>query len=303
MRWSAPAQARRRADSFRKKLRAGELNDKEIEIETAVLAAACRCSKFPACRAPRWARSRSAIFSARWAARTKTRRLTVEDSHEMLVNEESDKLLDNDQLTQEAINAVENNGIVFLDEIDKICVRDGRSGGDVSREGVQRDLLPLIEGTTVSTKHGAVKTDHILFIASGAFHIAKPSDLLPELQGRLPIRVELQALTPRRFPPHPDRARSVADQAICRADADRRRDARHSPTTPSTRSPTSRSRSIPRVENIGARRLQTVMERVLDEISFAAPDRPGETVRIDAAYVQKHVGDLAKNADLSRFIL
>ena len=178
--------------------------------------------------------------------RTKTRRLTVEDSHEILVNEESDKLLDSDQLVQEAINAVENNGIVFLDEIDKICVRDGRSGGDVSREGVQRDLLPLIEGTTVSTKHGAVKTDHILFIASGAFHIAKPSDLLPELQGRLPIRVELAGADPRRHAPHPDRARGLADQAICRADADRGRDARHHRRAPSTRWPTSRSPSIRR---------------------------------------------------------
>ena len=204
---------------------------------------------------------------------------------------------------QEAINAVENNGIVFLDEIDKICARDGRVGGDVSREGVQRDLLPLIEGTTVSTKHGAVKTDHILFIASGAFHVAKPSDLLPELQGRLPIRVELQALTRDDMRRILTEHRGLADQAIRRADGDRGRDARHSPTTPSTRSPTSRSPVNSSVENIGARRLQTVMERVLDEISFTAPDRNGETVTIDAAYVQKHVGDLAKNADLSRFIL
>jgi ATP-dependent HslUV protease ATP-binding subunit HslU len=211
--------------------------------------------------------------------RTKTRRLTVEDSHELLVNEESDKLLDSDQLVQEAINAVENNGIVFLDEIDKICVRDGRTGGDVSREGVQRDLLPLIEGTTVSTKHGSVKTDHILFIASGAFHIAKPSDLLPELQGRLPIRVELEALMQTEGV-----TLDITDGAI---------DALADVAVAVNSS----------VENIGARRLQTVMERVLDEISFAAPDRNGETIRVDADYVQKHVGDLAKNADLSRFIL
>jgi ATP-dependent HslUV protease ATP-binding subunit HslU len=181
-------------DSFRKKLRAGELNEKEIEIETQ------SSGGMPMFEIPGMPGSQMGAISigdifGKMGGRTKTRRLTVEDSHELLVNEESDKLLDNDQLVQESINAVENNGIVFLDEIDKICVRDGRTGGDVSREGVQRDLLPLIEGTTVSTKHGAVKTDHILFIASGAFHIAKPSDLLPELQGRLPIRVELEALT------------------------------------------------------------------------------------------------------------
>src|SRR5476651_2904943 len=181
-------------DSFRKKLRAGELNEKEIEIETQ------SSGGMPMFEIPGMPGAQMGAISigdifGKMGGRTKTRRLTVEDSHELLVNEESDKLLDSDQLVQESINAVENNGIVFLDEIDKICVRDGRSGGDVSREGVQRDLLPLIEGTTVSTKHGAVKTDHILFIASGAFHIAKPSDLLPELQGRLPIRVELEALT------------------------------------------------------------------------------------------------------------
>ena len=234
--------------------------------------------------------------------RTKTRRLTVEDSHEILINEESDKLLDSDQLMQEAISAVENNGIVFLDEIDKICVRDGRSGGDVSREGVQRDLLPLIEGTTVSTKHGAVKTDHILFIASGAFHIAKPSDLLPELQGRLPIRVELDALTQddmRRILTEPEASLIKQYVALMQTEgvtldiADDAVDALADIAVAVNST----------VENIGARRLQTVMERVLDEISFAAPDRNGETIHIDADYVQKHIGDLAKNADLSRFIL
>ena len=194
MRWSDRRRAPRPANSFRKKLRAGELNDKEIEIETQ------SSGGMPMFEIPGMPGAQMGAISigdifGKMGGRTKTRRLTVEGSHEILVNEESDKLLDSDQLVLEAINAVENNGIVFLDEIDKICVRDGRSGGDVSREGVQRDLLPLIEGTTVSTKHGAVKTDHILFIASGAFHIAKPSDLLPELQGRLPIRVELEALT------------------------------------------------------------------------------------------------------------
>ena len=265
--------------------------------------AACRCLKFPACRAPRSAPSRSATFSAKLGGgRTKTRRVTVHDSHEILLNEESDKLLDTEQLTQEAIKAVENNGIVFLDEIDKICARDGRIGADVSREGVQRDLLPLIEGTTVATKHGSVKTDHILFIASGAFHISKPSDLLPELQGRLPIRVELKPLTRddmRRILTEPEASLIKQYIALMRTEGvtlEFSEDAIDAVADMAVAVNSS-------VENIGARRLQTVMERVLDEVSFAAPDRNGETVKIDAAYVQKHVGDLAKNADLSRFIL
>src|SRR5437016_4571769 len=210
--------------------------------------------------------------------------------------------LDSDQLVLEAINAVENNGIVFLDEIDKICVRDGRSGGDVSREGVQRDLLPLIEGTTVSTKHGAVKTDHVLFIASGAFHISKPSDLLPELQGRLPIRVELRALTRddfRRILTETEASLIKQYVALMQTEG---------VTLEFTSDAVDAIADVAvavnsSVENIGARRLQTVMERVLDEISFAAPDRNGESVKVDAAYVQQHIGDLAKNADLSRFIL
>src|ERR1700726_3534977 len=288
-------------DSFRKKLRAGELNDKEIEVETQ------SSGGMPMFEIPGMPGAQMGAISigdifGKLGGRTKTRRLTVEDSHETLVNEESDKLLDNDQLVQEAINAVENNGIVFLDEIDKICVRDGRVGGDVSREGVQRDLLPLIEGTTVSTKHGAVKTDHILFIASGAFHIAKPSDLLPELQGRLPIRVELAALTRddmRRILTEPEASLIKQYVALMRTEGvtlditDGAIDALADVAVAVNSA----------VENIGARRLQTVMERVLDEISFAAPDRHGETIQIDAAYVQKHVGDLARNADLSRFIL
>jgi ATP-dependent HslUV protease ATP-binding subunit HslU len=288
-------------DSFRKKLRAGELNDKEIEIETQ------SSGGMPMFEIPGMPGAQMGAISigdifGKMGGRTKTRRLTVEDSHELLVNEESDKLLDNDQLTQESIHAVENNGIVFLDEIDKICVRDGARVGDVSREGVQRDLLPLIEGTTVSTKHGAVKTDHILFIASGAFHIAKPSDLLPELQGRLPIRVELEALTRddmRRILTEPESSLIKQYVALMQTEGvtlditDAAIDALADVAVAVNSS----------VENIGARRLQTVMERVLDEISFAAPDRHGETIRIDADYVQKHVGDLAKNADLSRFIL
>lgn len=296
-----PASSPATRDSFRRKLRAGELNDKEIEIETQ------SSGGMPMFEIPGMPGAQMGAISigdifGKMGGRTKTRRLTVESSHEILVNEESDKLLDSDQLVLEAINAVENNGIVFLDEIDKICVRDGRTGGDVSREGVQRDLLPLIEGTTVSTKHGAVKTDHILFIASGAFHIAKPSDLLPELQGRLPIRVELEALTRddmRRILTEPEASLIKQYVALLQTEG---------VTLDITDSAIDALADVAvavnsTVENIGARRLQTVMERVLDEISFAAPDRHGETIKVDADYVQKHVGDLAKNADLSRFIL
>jgi ATP-dependent HslUV protease ATP-binding subunit HslU len=296
-----PASSPATRDSFRKKLRAGELNDKEIEIETQ------SSGGMPMFEIPGMPGAQMGAISigdifGKMGGRTKTRRLTVENSHEILVNEESDKLLDGDQLVLEAINAVENNGIVFLDEIDKICVRDGRSGGDVSREGVQRDLLPLIEGTTVSTKHGTVKTDHVLFIASGAFHIAKPSDLLPELQGRLPIRVELEALTRddmRRILTEPEASLIKQYVALLQTEG---------VTLDITDSAIDALADVAvavnsTVENIGARRLQTVMERVLDDISFAAPDRHGETIKVDADYVQKHVGDLAKNADLSRFIL
>jgi ATP-dependent HslUV protease ATP-binding subunit HslU len=296
-----PASSPATRDSFRKKLRAGELNDKEIEIETQ------SSSGMPMFEIPGMPGAQMGAISigdifGKMGGRTKTRRLTVESSHEILVNEESDKLLDSDQLVLEAISAVENNGIVFLDEIDKICVRDGRTGGDVSREGVQRDLLPLIEGTTVSTKHGTVKTDHILFIASGAFHIAKPSDLLPELQGRLPIRVELSALTRddmRRILTEPEASLIKQYVALLQTEGvtlDITDDAIDALADVAVAVNST-------VENIGARRLQTVMERVLDEISFAAPDRHGETIKVDADYVQKHIGDLAKNADLSRFIL
>jgi ATP-dependent HslUV protease ATP-binding subunit HslU len=290
-------------ETFRKKLRAGELNDKEIEIE--VQAGGGGMPLFDILGMPgaqMGAISIGDIFGKLGGSRTKTRRVNVHDSYAILINEESDKLLDTDQLTQEAIKAVENNGIVFLDEIDKICARDGRIGADVSREGVQRDLLPLIEGTTVSTKHGAVRTDHILFIASGAFHISKPSDLLPELQGRLPIRVELKPLSRddmRRVLTEPEASlikqyiALMATEGVTLAFSEDAIDAVADVAVAVNSS----------VENIGARRLQTVMERVLDDVSFSAPDRSGEAVNIDAAYVQKHVGDLAKNADLSRFIL
>lgn len=288
-------------DSFRRKLRAGELNDKEIEIETQSSAGSPMFEIPGMPGAQVGAISIGDIFG-KLGGKTKTRRLSVADSHEILVNEESDKLLDSEQVTQEAIQAAENNGIVFLDEIDKICVREGRQGGDVSREGVQRDLLPLIEGTTVSTKHGPVKTDHILFIASGAFHISKPADLLPELQGRLPIRVELQALTRddfRRILTEPEASLIKQYVALLQTEGvtlDISDDAIDALADIAVSVNST-------IENIGARRLQTVMERVLDEISFVAPDRNGETIRIDADYVNRHVGDLAKNADLSRFIL
>src|SRR6185503_11886779 len=288
-------------EAFRKKLRAGELNDKEIEIEVQS-SGGMPMFEIPGMPGAQMGAVSIGDIFGKLGGRSKTRRVTVESSHELLVNEESDKLLDSDQLVQEAINVVENNGIVFLDEIDKICVRDGRTGGDVSREGVQRDLLPLIEGTTVSTKHGAVKTDHILFIASGAFHIAKPSDLLPELQGRLPIRVELEALTRddmRRILTEPEASLIKQYVALLQTEG---------VTLDITDGAIDALADIAvavnsTVENIGARRLQTVMERVLDDISFAAPDRNGETITVDADYVQKHVGDLAKNTDLSRFIL
>jgi ATP-dependent HslUV protease ATP-binding subunit HslU len=228
--------------------------------------------------------------------------MLVKDAYEPLIAEESDRLMDQDQIIQEAIHEVENNGIVFLDEIDKICGREGRSGADVSREGVQRDLLPLIEGTTVSTKHGAVKTDHVLFIASGAFHTAKPSDLLPELQGRLPIRVELSPLNEddfRRILVETEASLIKQYEALMLTEG---------VNLTFTQDAVSAIAKIAvqvnaSVENIGARRLQTVMERVLDEISFTAPDRSGEAITIDGAFVEKNVGDLARNTDLSRFIL
>ena len=289
-------------EAFRRKLRAGELNDKEIEIEVQS-SGGMPLFEIPGMPgAQMGAISIGDIFGKLGGGRTKPRRVNVHDSYEILINEESDKLLDTEQLTQEAIKNVENNGIVFLDEIDKICARDGRIGADVSREGVQRDLLPLIEGTTVATKHGSVKTDHILFIASGAFHISKPSDLLPELQGRLPIRVELKPLTRddmRRILTEPEASlikQYIALMATEGVTLEFSEDAIDAVADTAVAVNSS-------LENIGARRLQTVMERVLDEVSFAAPDRAGETVKIDAAYVEKHVGDLAKNADLSRYIL
>jgi ATP-dependent HslUV protease ATP-binding subunit HslU len=271
-------------DSFRRKLRAGELDDKEIEIETQ------SSGGMPTFEIPGMPGAQIGAISigdifGKMGGRSKTRRMNVADAHKPLIAEESDKLLDDDKLVQEAIAAVESNGIVFLDEIDKICVRDGRHGGEVSREGVQRDLLPLIEGTTVSTKHGPVKTDHILFIASGAFHIAKPSDLLPELQGRLPIRVELRALTRDDFRRIlTDTEASLIKQYVALMGTE-------GVTLDFTDDAIDAIADIAVAVNAGV------------EISFAASDKSGETVKIDGDYVRKHIGDLAKNADLSRFIL
>jgi len=293
-------------ETFRKRLRANELNDKVIEIHVADTGGGLPMLDIPGMPGGSiGAVNLGDIFGKMMGGRTKPRRITVKDSHLLLIAEESDKLIDNEQITSEAIRSVENNGIVFLDEIDKICSRGetgGRSGGEVSREGVQRDLLPLIEGTSVSTKYGPVKTDHVLFIASGAFHVAKPADLLPELQGRLPIRVELQALTRedfRRILTEPEASlikqytALMATEGLTLTFTEDAIDAL-ADTAVLVNST---------VENIGARRLQTVMERVLDEISFEASDRTGETQTVDASYVTSRVGALAKNADLSKFIL
>ena len=289
-------------ESFRKKLRANELNDKEIDIQVTDAGPNMPMLELPG--SGMTTLNLSEMFGKAFQGRSKSRRVTVLESHEPLIAEESDKLIDSDQITGEAIKAVENNGIVFLDEIDKICQRSdaARSGADVSREGVQRDLLPLIEGTTVATKHGPVKTDHVLFIASGAFHVSKPSDLLPELQGRLPIRVELHALSRedfRRILTEPEASlikQYIALMATEGLTLNFTGDAidRIADTAVEVNS---------NLENIGARRLQTVLERVLDEVSFNASEISGQKVDIDAAYVEARIGALAKNADLSRYIL
>jgi len=289
-------------DAFRRRLRNGDLEDKEIEIEVP------QAASFPMFELPNMPGSSvgainlSDLLGKSFGGRTKAKRLAVRDAREPLIASEVDKMLDQDRITRDAIVEVESNGIVFLDEIDKICAREGRIGADVSREGVQRDLLPLIEGTTVSTKHGAVKTDHILFIASGAFHVSRPSDLLPELQGRLPIRVELNSLTEEDFRRIlTDTEASLTKQYVALMQAE----GVALEFTDDAVGAIARvaAKVNGSVENIGARRLQTVMERVLDDVSFTAPDRFGERIAIDAAYVEAHVGDLADNADVSRFIL
>ncbi|WP_299347014.1 ATP-dependent protease ATPase subunit HslU [uncultured Maritalea sp.] len=289
-------------ESFRAKLRSNELDDKEIEVEVSAPKGQSMFEMPGMPGANVGMIDLSDMLGNAFKQKGIKRTVKVKDSYELLINEEADKLLDQDKITADAIDLVENHGIVFLDEIDKICVRDGRSGGDVSREGVQRDLLPLIEGTTVSTKHGAVKTDHILFIASGAFHVAKPSDLLPELQGRLPIRVELRALV------HEDFVRILNDTDASLIKQYVALMGTEGVTLDFTDDAIDVIAELAvainsKIENIGARRLQTVMEKLVEDISFDAPDKDGETIQIDGDYVRKQVGELASDTDLSRFIL
>jgi ATP-dependent HslUV protease ATP-binding subunit HslU len=297
-----PAASPTTRESFRKRLRDGELDDKEVEVELAQGGGG-----MPMFELPNMPGANVSAFSlgdifGKAMQRGKPRKLTVREAHGPLIAEESDKLIDQEASVREAIHEVENNGIVFIDEMDKICAREGRGGADVSREGVQRDLLPLIEGTTVATKHGPVKTDHVLFIASGAFHVAKPSDLLPELQGRLPIRVELASLN------EDDFRRILTETEACLTKQYTALMGTEGVTLDFAPSAVDAIAKVAvavntSVENIGARRLQTVMERVLDDISFSASDRSGEKIVIDGDYVEEHIGDLAKNRDLSRFIL
>ena len=288
---------------FRVLLREGKLDDKEIEVEVSEGGSSLPTFEIPGMPGAQMGMvNLGDIFGKAFGGRTTPRKMTVADSHDVLVEEEADKLLDEDAVVREAIDGVEQNGIVFLDEIDKICARSDRYGADVSREGVQRDLLPLIEGTTVATKHGTVETNHILFVASGAFHLAKPSDLLPELQGRLPIRVELKALTEedfRRILTEPETS-LIRQYVALLGTEDVALDFAEDAISEIAHVAAEVNRSV---ENIGARRLQTVMERLLDEISFTATDKSGETVSIDAAYVRDRVADLAKDADLSKYIL
>ncbi|MCH7806601.1 MAG: ATP-dependent protease ATPase subunit HslU [Proteobacteria bacterium] len=288
---------------FRKQLREGILGDKEIELEIQEQGGGMPMFEVPGMPGANVGMlNLGDIFGKGMGQRMTKRKMKVGDAYTVLVAEESDKLLDEDALVREALFNVEQNGIVFLDEIDKICARRDARGGEVSREGVQRDLLPLIEGTTVSTKYGMVKTDHILFISSGAFSLVKPSDLLPELQGRLPIRVELRALTEedfRRILTEPDYSLIKQYTALLKTE-----DVTLTFTEDGVAALAKISAEVnTSVENIGARRLHTVMERVLEDISFTASDRGGESVTIDAKYVEKHIGDLARDTDLSRFIL
>jgi ATP-dependent HslUV protease ATP-binding subunit HslU len=290
-------------ESFRKKLRGGELNDREVELQLQDNASPLQGFDIPGQPgASVGMLNIGDIFGKAFGGRTKTHKTTVAGAYAPLLAEESDKLLDQEALTQEALELAENHGIVFLDEIDKVASRQDRVGADVSREGVQRDLLPLIEGTTVSTKHGPVKTDHILFIASGAFHVAKPSDLLPELQGRLPIRVELKALSRddmRRILVEPEANLIRQHQALLATEGVTLTFSEDAVDALADAAVTVNGA----VENIGARRLQTVLEKVLEEVSFNAADRSGETVTVDAEYVRTRIGELAQNTDLSRFIL
>ncbi|PLS22787.1 ATP-dependent protease ATPase subunit HslU [Neptunicoccus cionae] len=300
---TGPESREQTREMFRKKLREGLLDDKEIELDVADTSNPMQMLDIPGQPGGNMGMMNLGdIFGKAFSGRTQRRKMTVAESYKVLIDEEADKLVDQETVTREAVAAVEENGIVFLDEIDKVCAKSDARGGDVSREGVQRDLLPLIEGTTVSTKHGPVKTDHILFIASGAFHIAKPSDLLPELQGRLPIRVELRALTEEDFV----RILTETDNALTRQYA-----ALMATENVEVSFDESGIAAIAKiaaevnasVENIGARRLYTIIERVFDELGFTAPDQGGSKVLIDAAYVEAHLGELARSTDVSRYVL
>ena len=288
---------------FRKKLRSGELDDTEIELEVADTSNPMPMFDIPGQPGSQMGMMNLGdIFGKALGQRTTKRKMTVSQSHDVLMEEEADKLLDDEAVTRRAMSAVEENGIVFLDEIDKVCARSDARGADVSREGVQRDLLPLIEGTTVSTKYGPIKTDHILFIASGAFHVAKPSDLLPELQGRLPIRVELRALTEGDFVrilTETDNALTLQYRALMETEGV---DVAFSDDGISAIAKIA-AEVNQSVENIGARRLYTVMERIFEELSFVAPDKSGQSVEVNAQYVEDNLGDLTRNTDLSRYVL
>ena len=290
-------------ESFRKKLRDGSMDDKEIEVDVRDTSNPLGGMDIPGMPGGSvGVMNLNDLFGKAMGGRTKKRRINVRDSYDLLLSEEADKMLDEEQVVADAISMVENDGIVFLDEIDKICARSDRGGAEVSREGVQRDLLPLIEGTTVATKHGPVKTDHILFIASGAFHVAKPADLLPELQGRLPIRVELRALEQEDFErilTEPE-ASLIKQYKALLATEDVTLEFTEDAITEIARLAVQINASV---ENIGARRLQTILEKLLEEISFTATDRGGETIEINAELVRTNVAELAKDTDLSRFIL
>jgi ATP-dependent HslUV protease ATP-binding subunit HslU len=290
-------------EMFRKKLRSGELDNTEIELDVTDSSNPMPMFDIPGQPQGQMGMMNIGdLFGKALGNRTVRRKMTVAESYELLIGEEADKLLEDEVVTRSALTSVEENGIVFLDEIDKVCARSDARGGDVSREGVQRDLLPLIEGTVVSTKHGPVKTDHILFIASGAFHIAKPSDLLPELQGRLPIRVELRALTEKDFV----RILTETDNALTRQYT-----ALMHTEEVMVRFTEDGIAALARiaaevnhsVENIGARRLYTVLERVFEELSFTAPDRSGDEITVDDAFVEKNLGELSRSTDLSRYVL
>ncbi len=289
-------------ESFRKRLRSGDLDDNEIEI------AVSESGGMPSFEIPGMPGANigminiSDMLGKSMGSKPKRKKMSVKESYEILMNEESDKLIEQDKIIKSAKNTTENNGIVFLDEIDKISARTDRVGGDVSREGVQRDLLPLIEGTTVSTKYGPVKTDHILFIASGAFQLAKPSDLLPELQGRLPIRVELDPLTSedfKRILKEPDNSLIKQYKALLQTEKVELEFTEDGINTIADIAMEVNST----VENIGARRLHTIIERVLDEISFTATDKAGEKIVVDSEYINQNLGELTKDTDLSKFIL